>query len=325
MRGKHGKEGCFDKKNEDVGHQQIGVKKEISLLSSVVVPSGKRREELGSSKDRSRKNRIGALDKEGDMSLKSLHASAESVFTSASDGKPVEFYEDRSSKSFMNDSQGTKNMNLMDASLQRCGSLEYDAVSSGAEKPKDSLEGSLEALSCDTSNVNFPVGFGSKERKHGPVAVPVVDSSAKVIASSALEHTRVEKLLVKLEGDGILNVNPENNMEVSAASDLRPPNNKLPSAAEEVKMKQIDVSGGTYPSSSSVRPIIKVEVHGSNSRGVLNGVLGQNMPENSNKNGVASSCLPDHREQESDKISEDVEKKRKMMIFDLQQVGMIRV
>lgn len=104
------------------------------------------------------------------------------AFTSTSDAKPLELYEDRTLKSFKSELQSNKNKNLKDSDIQEQKSDSYIAVENGVEKLKNNLavvELPLEALSPDISRPDSSTGSGLKEEKSSHEVLVAVESSPK--------------------------------------------------------------------------------------------------------------------------------------------------
>ncbi|KAJ9173797.1 hypothetical protein P3X46_016900 [Hevea brasiliensis] len=233
-----GEEGIFDTKqyskgrknwvNEDseVRHSQIGVKKERSLLRPVVIHSNKRKkEDLGTSKEQSGKKKARAACKEVDAK-KDSHVSR-TAFTSTSDAKPLEFYEDRGPKSIKSDGWSIKNKKLRDSMIQEHESDCYASVGNGAEKSKNSvavIECSSEALSTGISRHNFPTEVGLNEGKVNHESLEAFKSSPKLdnVAASVHEQRDVGTIPAEQEGDKMPNGNLDDTIEGSAGSDVKP-------------------------------------------------------------------------------------------------------
>ncbi|XP_050377386.1 uncharacterized protein LOC126794666 isoform X2 [Argentina anserina] len=98
----------WDKEVHDLKSAQSGVKKERSLLRPMVLHTGKRKkDDLGTSKDRNAKKRARAAEREADA-RKMGAQSSRSVFTPSSDAKQLESSEDRGLKISTADVQSMK-------------------------------------------------------------------------------------------------------------------------------------------------------------------------------------------------------------------------
>uniref|UniRef100_A0A2P2LJB8 Zinc finger PHD-type domain-containing protein n=1 Tax=Rhizophora mucronata TaxID=61149 RepID=A0A2P2LJB8_RHIMU len=321
MRGTDEQDGCDEKVhlkqmkkwgNEiaEVRHLQIGVKKDRSLLQPIVIQSGKRKsEEMGMPKNHSRKKNSRAAEKEVELNRKGLH-DAKSVFTSTSDGKPLEFYEDRGSKSFGNDSQSPKNKNVMETIFQGCESDSCIALGHKAEKPRDNLalaEYSAETLSVEMPRNIFPVGTRHSEGKGRCEVLMGFDNPPKVnlVTLSDLEHVDVGRTPVKQEGDSMLRANLDGIGEGSAGSDVKA--DELAPVTLEVEDSQINEDCGTFP---TLQPDVKVAEADHETKVALNcpsftdakhADTSNSMPENSKQNDAtfSGSPLTDHKSQKT--------------------------
>jgi len=123
------------------------------------------------------------------------------AFTSTSDAKPLEFYEDRAPKSFKGELQGNKSKHLRNSSIQEQKSDSYIAVENGVEKPNLAVaEQSSEALSLDMSRPHSSTGAGLEEEKSSHDVVVAVESSPKEsnVVASAPEHNDCGKQEVRV-------------------------------------------------------------------------------------------------------------------------------
>ncbi|KAA8526080.1 hypothetical protein F0562_007820 [Nyssa sinensis] len=179
---------------EDLGIRcpQNGVKKERSLLHPFVIHSGKRKkEDLGSSKDRSGKKKARVVDKEGD-SRNRVARGSRTASTLSSDAKQLEFYEDRGPEVLRIDTPGIKNGNLRDTE---------------AEDPL-------------SDEIIFHVGARPREDKAGHQVSARIESSPKTVdgVASFSEHTDFGSISVKKEVVGVALDNADDNDGCSSRS-----------------------------------------------------------------------------------------------------------
>ncbi|KAF2313548.1 hypothetical protein GH714_011587 [Hevea brasiliensis] len=301
MKGRGG-DGSFDRKHysegrknlvdedSEVRHLQVGVKKERSFLRPVVIHSSKRKkEDLGTSKERSGKKKDRAAYKEVDAKKRGSHVSR-TAFTSTSDAKPLEFYEDRGPKSIKSDSQSIDNKNLRDSMIQENESDCYISVGNGVQKSKNSvavIECSSEVLSAAISRHNFPSGTGLDEGKVSHEGLEAFECSPKVdnAATSVPEQSDDGRIPAEQEGDNMPNGNLDDSTEGSAGSD---PNVKVDAVYDD--------SMGILNDKSSVGDAKDI------------GVSHDNIAENSKMNNAALSVSPsgDKKAQEVDRTPEAI-------------------
>ncbi|KAJ6301209.1 hypothetical protein OIU77_015508 [Salix suchowensis] len=240
-----------------------------------------------------------------------------SAFTSTSDAKPLEFYEERALKSFKSEPQSDKNKNLKDTDNQEQKSDSYIAVENVVEKLKNNLavvELPLDALSPNIFRPDYLTGAGLKEEKSSHEVLVTVQSSPKVLAS-APEHDDCGRVPVKQEGNNILSGNLDDKVEGSTGRDV-PAVGDPARASPEVK--DIQVNGNSDAIPSSAEPSVQEEVDNDNSKAVLNfqsphgdakgaRISYENISENSKMNDATLGGLSnDHKVQEVDRNMEAV-------------------
>ncbi|KAF9667055.1 hypothetical protein SADUNF_Sadunf16G0293100 [Salix dunnii] len=311
----------WEGENGEVGGGNFAVRRERSALKPVVANSGKRRkEDLGMSKDWSVKKKARTAEKEMEAKKRVFHA-FKSAFTSTSDAKPLEFYEERALKSFKSELQSDKNKNLKDTDIQEQKSNSYIAVENVAEKLKNNLavvELPLDALSPNISRPDYLTGAGLKEEKSSHEVLVAVESSPKVFnaVASAPEHDDCGRVPVKQEGINILSGNLDDKVEGSTGRDV-PAVGDPARASPEVKGIQINSNSDAIH--SSAQPNVQVEVDNDNSKVVLNcqsphgdakgaRISYENISENSKVNDGATlgGLSNDHKVQEVDRNMEAV-------------------
>ncbi|XP_062074710.1 uncharacterized protein LOC133778718 [Humulus lupulus] len=181
----------------DVRRAQNGMK-ESGLLRSVVLNSGKRKkDDSGTSKDRSGKKKARTAEKDVDATNRRGTHSSRTVFTPTSDAKQLEFYEDRAPKFSKGESQSTKSKNLKETVGREPTSDRRLVLHSNPGKH------STEVLSSDMSRQDFSVRTGLKEDKIGHQLPAVLERSPKhddAVGSSS-GHDNTGKLHIKAEGD----------------------------------------------------------------------------------------------------------------------------
>ncbi|XP_048319764.2 uncharacterized protein LOC107403796 isoform X1 [Ziziphus jujuba] len=295
----------------DVRGAQNGVKKERTLLRSVVVHSGKRKkEDIGTSKDRTSRKKARPAEKEADAKKRSAHSSR-TVLTPSSDAKQLEFYEDRGLKFSKTEIQSMKNKNLRDAVVREPLSDGCPAACDNAKKH-----------TSEVPRHDFNMATGQNEEKVDNQHPAVLGSSPKTddaVATSA-EHGDAGNIHVKEE---------EDKMEINKLDDsskgpdriaVKPPLDDMASIAPEVKDNQIQESSGDKSLSSEKLDFeVKTECDG-NSRPLLNfqsspygdakdpGIASDHMSEISKLNDttVSSSQSSDHKAQDIDRSLEAV-------------------
>ncbi|KAJ6950656.1 hypothetical protein NC651_004363 [Populus alba x Populus x berolinensis] len=302
----------WDGEDGEVGGANFAVRRERSALKPVVANPGKRgKEDLGMSKDWSVKKKARTAEKEMEEKKRIFHA-FKSAFTSTSDAKPLEFYEDRALKSFKSELQSDKNKNLKDSDIQEQKSDSYIAVENGVEKLKNNLavvELPLEALSPDISRPDSSTGSGLKEEKSSHEVLVAVESSPKELNVSC------GRMPVKQEGNNILSGNLDDKVEGSTGRDV-PAVGDPARASPEVKGNQINGNSDAIP--SFAQPSVQVEVDDDNSKRVLNcqsphgdakdaRISYENISENSKMNDATlGGSSNDHKVREVDRNMEAV-------------------
>ncbi|KAF9673098.1 hypothetical protein SADUNF_Sadunf11G0113400 [Salix dunnii] len=296
----------WESEDGEVRGANFAVKRERSVLRSAVAHSAKRKKEYpGMAKDRSVKKKARTAEKEVEAKKRVFQAS-KTAFTSTSDAKPLEFYEDRTAKSFKGELQGNKNKHSRDSGIQEQKSDSYVEVENDVEKPNLAVvEQSSEALSFDMSRPDSSTGAGLEKEKSCHDVLDAVESSPKEsnVVASAPEHNECGKL----EGNNMLSGNFDDKVEGSTGRDV--PALEVPASGHpEVKGDQINVNSDGIPSSAQSN--VKVEVDDDNSKGGLNRqsphgdikdarISYDNISENSKLNGVAlGGSSNDHKIQE---------------------------
>ncbi|KAJ6293397.1 hypothetical protein OIU78_025386 [Salix suchowensis] len=271
-------------------------------------------------------------EKEG-VAKKRVCQASKTAFTSTSDAKPLEFYEDRTSKSFKGELQGNKNKHSRDSGIQEQESDSYVAVENDVEKPNLAVvEQSSEAMSLDMSRPDSSTGAGLEKEKSCHDVLVAVESSPKEsnVLASAQEHNECGKLenymysfVVGEEmgmeidgGNNMLSGNFDDQVEGSTRGDV--PALEVPaSASPEVMGDQINVNGDAIPGSAQSN--VKVEVDDDNSKGGLNRqsshgdikdarISYDNISENSKPNGVAlGGSSNDHKIQKHKQAEGSIE------------------
>ncbi|KAK2664408.1 hypothetical protein Ddye_002982 [Dipteronia dyeriana] len=267
----------WENEGVDFKRSQNGAKKERSLLRPVVVYSGKRkREDLGTSKDRNGKKKARSAEKEVDDRKRGLHAS-KTVFRPTSDAKPFQFYEDRGAKSSKTDMQSLKKKSLWEDVHQEPVSECHLAADNSVDKHSNILsanEQPPDASLSDISKHNFSNEAGLKEELSGHNLHAVMKSPPKTdnIVGSLLVHNDAKSITVNEEGDSVAIDKLDDSVDGSAKSDVKPLVQDMFSVAPEVVDKQVHTDFIGDVSQSSVMPNleVKIEVDNGNSRGNLN-------------------------------------------------------
>ncbi|KAK7278309.1 hypothetical protein RJT34_23335 [Clitoria ternatea] len=266
MRSSHGREskGCL-KDSEDMVPR---VKKERTLLRQVVVHSGKRRKEdfgTSNSKDRSGKKRLKTSDREVDPKRRTSHSS-KAVFTSTSDAKQLDFYEDRGPKIFKTDTRSIKNKNVKEVVVQEHISNDYFAVDTIMEEPNNNLtttEDSSEPLYPDMTRHSLSVGdVLAEEEKTSHKAPNSVEISSKNddTVTSVLKHSSVGNASVKeKDGDCLVAGNADEMVVVQSAAS--PHREDHCGSAPELKDNQVsqDLDRNALPSSAKSKVKVRRE------------------------------------------------------------------
>ncbi|KAL6280727.1 hypothetical protein ACE6H2_017608 [Prunus campanulata] len=267
----------WDNEVDDLRCGQSGVKKERSLLRPVVFHSGKRKkDDLGTSKDRSSKKKARAADKEADAKKRTTQSS-KSVFTPPSDAKQLEFSEDRGPKTSKADIQSMKNKKLSDSVVREPAA---PAANSSVEK------NSSEAVISDISKHKLSFGDGLKDDKVGQ-QVPAVQGNITLTKPDDAVMPLLEN-----NDDATDHVNPEGDSTADDNLDVKPPIEDV--AAPEIKNQVQYPTGGVSIEHCSK---VKTEEHDDNSRSPLNA---QSSPHADAQELVVSS---DHMS-ESSKIND---------------------
>ncbi|KAK4262968.1 hypothetical protein QN277_028452 [Acacia crassicarpa] len=203
--------------SEDVAairRAQNGMKKERSLLRSVMHSGKQKKEELGTSKDRSGKKRIKTSDKEADPKRRTSHTS-KTAFTPTSDAKQLEFYEDRGLKNFKTDTWSVKSKTLKDIVVQEHVSNNYAVVDTIMEEPNinsAATEDSSEALYPDTARHSFSVGreIAAEKTENKAPSVSEISSKTDDNISPYLKNNSAGNASIKEEeGDGLAGNNAD--------------------------------------------------------------------------------------------------------------------
>lgn len=288
--------------------QNGGVKKERSLLRPIVVQSSRqKKEDWGTSRDRSRKKKARATEKEVDARKRGSHSSKTAP---TSDAKQLEFYEDRGPKFIKDDTRSGKNKDLKAAVVSDHvpdGSL---AVDNNIEEPNNNLPASKhhsEALPSDLSRCVLSSGAVQKGAKEGQIISTAIGSSRKTVGgvAASIENMDADDVPVKEEGAGRESDKLENGTEDSATPFVKRPIKNQASYALVVKENQSpqDYNGDTSVISVQTNVKVKTEDDDVNSRRLLNthssplgdakdaGVSSDQASENSKVNDAPVSCL----------------------------------
>ncbi|XP_031259072.1 uncharacterized protein LOC116117184 isoform X1 [Pistacia vera] len=319
------KEMKWEGEGVDVRRSQNGMKKERSLLRTVVVHPGKRKkEDSGISKDRSGKKKARAVEKEADERKKSLHASR-TVFRPTSDAKQLEFYEDRGPKSSKTDIQIIKSKNVREDVHHEPVSDGHLAEDTGVDRSKNNLAANdcpLDALSSDVSRHFYSNGDGLKQEMASHQLPAAVKSSPTTddIAGSMLEDNDTRNVSVKPEGDSIALDKVDDSHEASSKTAQKPHVEDVVNVGPEVGNNQVlEDSSGVCRSSVMPYVEVKTEVANDDSRGSLNlqsspgdakvqNKAYNHMSENSKVNYLMATCSQssDHKAQGAERTSEAV-------------------
>ncbi|CAK9184435.1 unnamed protein product [Ilex paraguariensis] len=257
-----------DCEDVDVRQPQNDVKKDRSLLHPIVVHYGKRKkEDLGTAKDRSGKKKARTGDREADSKKKAAHA-PKSVSTEPTDAKRLEFCEVRAFKGQKIDAQGCKNGNscdnhLVDKDVGNCkNNLAF------AEEPS-------EALSSDVGRYNSSNEARPKEDRvehQVPVRIEGFPKTDDFVASS-LDHNGSAAIKEEVVGNALDNMNDKGEVSRSSGLDLQKTEHLVedqattaPKGKENHYLQEINVE----MSPSSLQPEVKVkaEVELDNTTGV---------------------------------------------------------
>ncbi|XP_054824295.1 uncharacterized protein LOC129322189 isoform X1 [Prosopis cineraria] len=233
---------CDSEDAEAIRRAQNGMKKERSLLRSVMHSGKQKKEELGTSRDRSGKKRIKTSHKEVDPKRRTSHTS-KTAFTPTSDAKQLEFYEDRGLKNSKTDTWSIKNKTLRDIVVQEHVSNNYSAVDTIMEEPNinsATTEDSSEALYPDMTRHSFSVGPEIAEEKTENKAPSVVEISSRTDdnISPYLKNNSAGNASVKeQEGDGLAGNNNADD-SIILRSTISPAEDDLGGPAPEPKDNQ---------------------------------------------------------------------------------------
>ncbi|XP_057969702.1 uncharacterized protein LOC131158822 [Malania oleifera] len=339
MRGQTGEDDCEGKLCEDlnVKHMQNGAK-ERSLLRPIVIHSSKRKkEDLGTSKDRSGKKKVKATDKESDVQKRGTQTT-KPVFTPNNGAKQLEFYEDRGPKIPKSDTHNTKSENLKDSVAREPVSDDTFAVGDIVEKPQNSLavkEQNPEAFSSDISKHNSSIGAGAKEDKAVHQVPATIEGSFKMNdgTGSVLERNDIGSALVNEEGVSTDVNNLDASVEHSSKSvviDVHKTklSEDMASAVLEIKDDLILQKSNGNISVNSGQPLVKMKTEEDfvNCGGVMlsspsvevkleeinhmaqQGESGDHLPENTTVNAALASSSPssDCKVQDIDRSSNAV-------------------
>ncbi|KAK9926432.1 hypothetical protein M0R45_023664 [Rubus argutus] len=285
----------WDKEVRDLRCAQSGVKKERSLLRPMVLHTGKRKkDDLGTSKDRSARKRARAAEKEADAKKRGAQSS-KSVFTPSSDAKQLEFSEDRGPKISKADVQSMKYKKSSNSVVREPASNVSPVADHTIEKH------SSEDLVSDRSK---RIGDGLKEDKvdHQVSAVPghmTITKMDDAAVASLLELNDAGTACLQEAGDST----EDDNLNV------KPPIEDVGTKPEVEDQNQCPTGDRSVQRS----PNVKTEVHEDNSESPLNvqsslhgdakdlGISSDHVSENSKLNDVS-----DHSLQVADRNSEPV-------------------
>ncbi|PRQ16739.1 putative chromatin regulator PHD family [Rosa chinensis] len=292
----------WDKEVRDIRCAQSGVKKERSLLRPMVLHTGKRKkDDLGTSKDRSAKKRARATEKEADAKKRGAQSS-KSVFTPSSDAKQLEFSEDRGPKISKADVQSMKYKKSSNSVVREPAPNVSLATDCTVENH------SSEALLSDRSK---KIDDGLKEDKveHQVSAVPghmTITKMDGAAVASLLELNDARTDCLQEQGDST----EDENLNV------KPPIENVSTAPEVEVQNHCPTSDGSVQRS----PNKKTEDHEDNSQSPVNvqsslhgeakdlGKSSDQVSESLKLNGVIVNVplSSDHKVQGADRTSEAV-------------------
>ncbi|XP_028755975.1 uncharacterized protein LOC114715327 isoform X2 [Neltuma alba] len=241
---------CDSEDAEAIRRAQSGMKKERSLLRSVVHSGKQKKEELGTSKDRSGKKRIKTSDKEVDPKGRTSHSSKT----------------DRGLKNFKtDDTWSLKNKTLKDIFVQEHVSNNYSVVDTIMEEPNinsATTEDSSEALYPDTTRRSFSVVPEIAEEKNENKAPSVSEFSSKTddnISPYLKNNSDGNASIKEQEGDGLVVNNADDSTVVRRT--VSPAEEELCGPAPEHKDNQDsqDFDYETCPGSGQSNPNVKRE------------------------------------------------------------------
>ncbi|GAB4835053.1 hypothetical protein Ancab_033321 [Ancistrocladus abbreviatus] len=283
-------------------------KKERGLVRPIVLQSGKRkREELGTSKDRIGKKKTKTIDREYDAKKNKVHAIRSAVSPSAN-VRQFELSEEKGSKVCKPDIQDMKDGHGRDVRLLEDASDAFLAARSNIQKPKSSVasnEHVSEALSSEICGHNYSDDRGTKVYKAGIRAMNAVECSPKTddILLSLLEQDDVGSSHVKGEGMVLDNMDgTEGTISQSPIISLQRSESlaeAIASIVPEVKDNEILQKTDSYLLSSE-HPAIRIDRDGSDD--ISNGVTKGYTADTEASDAMAiTSQSGDHKAQEADK------------------------
>lgn len=281
--------------DSNVRRPHNGVKKDRSLLHPIVIYSGKRKkEEQAISKDQSGKKKARGVDKVGDSKKRGSHAS-KSVSTLSSDGKQLEFYEDRRPKVVKAVSQSSKHVSSRGAVVADSHLDGHRVVDNDVGDPKKNVAisgqrseiSSLNELKHNNSSIEsrrieenaehqvpsrFEIssktndgaasllelsGSGSVPIKEEVVVGDLDDSINNVGVSNRSEGINPHKSKPLLEDPGAAEPEVQDNQNVHASKGDRS-SSSLQSNFEVKAEVDIGISGGASNAQSSIPSDVKL-------------------------------------------------------------------
>lgn len=214
---------------------QNWVRKDRSLLQPILHSSKRRKDELGMSKDRSGKKKARTLVDEADEKRRVL-PSHKSVFRPTSDGKKLEFYEDRGRQSSKSHVQSIRAKHFKDNALQE--PISDDNLALCRNNSVAELH-SLKASHSDKSGHKITSRTELKEDKTGQQFPATSKSSPKIDNSAALPPENNDSISIDLKEEDCSNAHElEENVAVYARCAKEHPVEGIVGAAE-VKASQI--------------------------------------------------------------------------------------
>ncbi|KAJ4841333.1 hypothetical protein Tsubulata_023154 [Turnera subulata] len=207
--------------------QEASVNKERSLIRPVFIHSGKKKkEDLGTSRDRSSKKKARTADKEADPRRRSSHTS-NTAFTSTSDAQSLEFHEDRTSKSVK--SQSTKDTKIKDSVIQEYESDCLIPTENAVEIPKNIIA----VIQHSSEDLPSIAGLGIKGD-----ALQVSPYECTLTEEALPKHNDVARVAVKSEGDEVSNSDRFENTKGTVHNDVTRSNDQIISSAREANDNQ---------------------------------------------------------------------------------------
>lgn len=258
MKGRGGEEGNGDRRASykevkkwdgedlDARHSQKGTTREGSLVRPLVIHSSKRKkEDSGTSKDRSGKKRARALEKDADIKNRGVHSSKPVAAIPICDSKVTEFSEDRVPKFVKADSQNVVCGNLRNTKSQETVSGGNLVVENNLDKPKNNI--------------------AAKEGADLQVLARVESSSKSNAEASRIGDNNAGNVPLKEEGFSIaVDYLDDNGGGLSALAVIEPQkSNRVEDtevAAAKVEDNQILEDSYGAKLQSSVQPNIKVKI-----------------------------------------------------------------